>query len=542
MIHVLNINAYRAISSCSQIRLWSFAPNQRSQFQMSQSGVREWLRQVMRAYQSPDRSISDIEQVLHEHPGLGPKTDLYTQDDGRQLVLLCISGTIPIVFNGSVYNIPIALWLPPTYPSQPPFAHVLPTPTMVVKPSKHVDISGRIYHPFLAYWHLRPTSTIPQFVRVLIEIFSVEPPVYAKPSAASPNSGSMAMSISGESPLNNGSPSFLSPSSNSPSTRPVSFHSIPGAFPQSQPSSQPHGYGQQTSSGVYSSSPSSTHGYFVPHNGSPVIPPKRPAVTQSNTPQSQLAPYQYTMSSSTSHSSTLSSNAQAHSLSQPNTTPMVLQPPTDTSGGPTTLNAPSLAHRMSFPPFGPSGLTQQPLKPSFTGHVVPDAAARELHSRRTLLRSKLTERLTQIDQSISYDIERLLGLSKTLTENEHRVLTSMDLLRDVERKLQENCRVLQAQILGVETRLGELKSMPDIEVDTYLVGKTVMENQAFELVAGDHALDDVIYHLTQGFGGPNRSVDLTGYLKSVRLLAREQFMKRALFKKVMAQIARYQTV
>ncbi|KAJ1342770.1 hypothetical protein BSLG_002674 [Batrachochytrium salamandrivorans] len=369
MIHVLNINAYRAISSCSQIRLWSFAPNQRSQFQMSQSGVREWLRQVMRAYQSPDRSISDIEQVLHEHPGLGPKTDLYrrntvllelristthilacyitadsilgtfwelsAQDDGRQLVLLCISGTIPIVFNGSVYNIPIALWLPPTYPSQPPFAHVLPTPTMVVKPSKHVDISGRIYHPFLAYWHLRPTTLSVNHTAVCACInrdFSVEPPVYAKPSAASPNSGSMAMSISGESPLNNGSPSFLSPSSNSPSTRPVSFHSIPGAFPQSQPSSQPHGYGQQTSSGVYSSSPSSTHGYFVPHNGSPVIPPKRPAVTQSNTPQSQLAPYQYTMSSSTSHSSTLSSNAQAHSLSQPNTTPMVLQPPTDTSG------------------------------------------------------------------------------------------------------------------------------------------------------------------------------------------------------------------
>ena len=32
------------------------------------------------------------------------------------------------------------------------YFQVVPTAKMVVTPGKHVDVNGRIYHPYLAYW------------------------------------------------------------------------------------------------------------------------------------------------------------------------------------------------------------------------------------------------------------------------------------------------------------------------------------------------------------------------------------------------------
>jgi len=48
-------------------------------------------------------------------------------DNGRHSLLLQLSGTIPIYYKGSQYNIPVVIWLLETYPAIPPKCYVTPT-------------------------------------------------------------------------------------------------------------------------------------------------------------------------------------------------------------------------------------------------------------------------------------------------------------------------------------------------------------------------------------------------------------------------------
>jgi ESCRT-I complex subunit TSG101 len=66
--------------------------------------------------------------------------------------MLCLIGTIPVGFKGATYNIPIKLWIPHRYPYQAPMMFVAPTANMVIKPNKHVDLQGQVYHPYLTAW------------------------------------------------------------------------------------------------------------------------------------------------------------------------------------------------------------------------------------------------------------------------------------------------------------------------------------------------------------------------------------------------------
>jgi len=53
---------------------------------------------------------------------------------------------------GRTYNIPVCLWLLDTHPYNPPMIYVKPTANMQIKPGRHVDMSGRIYLPYLHEW------------------------------------------------------------------------------------------------------------------------------------------------------------------------------------------------------------------------------------------------------------------------------------------------------------------------------------------------------------------------------------------------------
>ncbi|KAG0299482.1 hypothetical protein BGZ98_010020 [Dissophora globulifera] len=99
-------------------------------------------------------------------------------DNGRSQLLLSLIGTIPIVYQSATYNIPVAFWLPTTYPTVAPIVFVTPTALMLVKAGKYVDISGKCYHPYLAYWS--NDSNLVELIGFLQSVFSQEPPVYAK--------------------------------------------------------------------------------------------------------------------------------------------------------------------------------------------------------------------------------------------------------------------------------------------------------------------------------------------------------------------------
>jgi hypothetical protein len=83
-------------------------------------------------------------------------------DDGRQQLLLCLHGLIPISYRGANYHIPIAVWLARDYPREPPIAYVVPTRDMLVRPGPHVEPSGRCSVAYSQNWERKPeVSTLP---------------------------------------------------------------------------------------------------------------------------------------------------------------------------------------------------------------------------------------------------------------------------------------------------------------------------------------------------------------------------------------------
>ena len=65
---------------------------------------------------------------------------------------------------GVKYNIPVQVWLPEAYARQPPIMYVVPTSTMIIKPShSFVDASGVVSSPLrpqLDVWQVRPARCL----------------------------------------------------------------------------------------------------------------------------------------------------------------------------------------------------------------------------------------------------------------------------------------------------------------------------------------------------------------------------------------------
>ncbi|CUS09235.1 unnamed protein product [Tuber aestivum] len=144
--------------------------------------VQQWLHRVIAPeYTDPQRAYNDVATALFNTPSLSPRTEVYTHEDGRPELLLHLHGTIPVLFRGASYNIPLTIWLPHTYPRQPPMAFVTPAKDMLIRPGNHVDPSGRCYHPYLANWiNYSDRSNIVDLCDVLRGVFGREPPVYSK--------------------------------------------------------------------------------------------------------------------------------------------------------------------------------------------------------------------------------------------------------------------------------------------------------------------------------------------------------------------------
>ncbi|XP_069821219.1 ubiquitin-conjugating enzyme E2 variant 3 isoform X2 [Dendropsophus ebraccatus] len=108
--------------------------------------------------------------------------DTYTFKDGSQKDLLNLSGTIPMKFQGSSYNIPICLWLLDSHPFAPPMCFLKPTQNMGIRVGKHIDSHGRIYLPYLQNWS-HPKSTILGLTKEMAATFEDELPLYSLSAA-----------------------------------------------------------------------------------------------------------------------------------------------------------------------------------------------------------------------------------------------------------------------------------------------------------------------------------------------------------------------
>jgi ESCRT-I complex subunit TSG101 len=96
------------------------------------------------------------------------------------------------------------------------------------------------------------------------------------------------------------------------------------------------------------------------------------------------------------------------------------------------------------------------------------------------------------------------------------------------------CRTVIAKlsdsVQSAERNLGELRRKGDPEVDELVCATTIVHNQLINLVAEDNAIEDTIYHLHRALNAGR--IDLERFLRTTRVLAEEQFLKRALIEKI----------
>ena len=140
-----------------------------------------YLEQILRNYRHHASEIgSQIRDVVQRYPDLRPKITNYRYADGEEETLVTMAGTIQVPYRGNTYNIPVAIYLPLTYPLSSPICFVKPTDDMLIKPSRIVDDTGMLYFSCLSEW--RPNRfKLKDLINHMVTAFSRTPPVFRKP-------------------------------------------------------------------------------------------------------------------------------------------------------------------------------------------------------------------------------------------------------------------------------------------------------------------------------------------------------------------------
>ncbi|XP_070620599.1 ubiquitin-conjugating enzyme E2 variant 3 [Erythrolamprus reginae] len=146
--------------------------------EFSEEKLRKWLSK----YKFRDLTIEELKHTNELYPNIRFTMSTYTFKDGSQKDLLNFVSTVPVKYKGSIYNIPICIWILDSYPFTPPICFLNPTANMGISVGKHVDVRGRIYLPYLQAWS-HPQSVITGLLKEMSIKFEEELPLYALSSS-----------------------------------------------------------------------------------------------------------------------------------------------------------------------------------------------------------------------------------------------------------------------------------------------------------------------------------------------------------------------
>ena len=132
-------------------------------------------------YEKTVEATFQIKELLHQLRSLMPKIDVYVDNDGSEVLLFKLYGTIPIIHRNREYNFPVAFWFPLNFPQCPPICLVTPVKNMNIKKKhKHVDSQGIIHHPYLHGWKENDNHRLVEFVTIICDLFGLDPPIFSK--------------------------------------------------------------------------------------------------------------------------------------------------------------------------------------------------------------------------------------------------------------------------------------------------------------------------------------------------------------------------
>ncbi|GAO47473.1 UEV-domain-containing protein [Saitoella complicata NRRL Y-17804] len=521
-----------------------------------------WLRQVVQPlYQDPQRTYADSAALLQKLRSPQPSTATFTFDNGHSALLLCLRGNLPISFRGGNYNIPVAVWLPQSYPREAPLVFVEPTAGMMVRRGNYVDGEGRVYHPCLAHWNASDpmASNLVETSKQLQEVFSKEPPVYVKPPPVpAPVQGQVQQpppsshASQPASPAAPGRPAPATPNQNANPPLPPKPGQLrsPAQSPQyphrAVPVPPPHTNGhtisppprpplppqiQSQRTGVdprYGHVPSPSydcterpqiqHAQTMPASYDTRPPPPIPPLlghTQGLHRHATMSGAGASLSYSTGvggrpnplqHQRPISIAAVPQTRPQPQ--PQPRPQPVDLLSSDDLIS--TMEERGVAPPPKPPNPEHAMLLQHITSKL--DMLARESYERtqRTLEEARVRR-------------EEMLEVEKAQREEKAEV-EHLDALAE------RNIAILRKSIAKAESITTTALSTPLPDPSALLTAPSVVHQQLYELAAEDAAISDTIYVLGRCLEGER--VGFEGFLREVRKLGREQFMRRALIGKI----------
>ncbi|KAL7752681.1 Suppressor protein stp22 of temperature-sensitive alpha-factor receptor and arginine permease [Sorochytrium milnesiophthora] len=170
--------------------------------------------------------------------------------------------------------------------------------------------------------------------------------------------------------------------------------------------------------------------------------------------------------------------------------------------------------------------SSQPLPPPL------DPAAMKLASIKASVHAKLQQKFERYSAEMSNSMQLLLNDNKMLNESDMAIANAQRTFVEEEIRLKRLIEDLQARIADVTKSVETLKTLPEVNVDEVYRAPIAPYNQLFDAVADDLAIDDAIYYLGKALD--KEHIDATAYMKArhIRALAKEQFLRRALIKKI----------
>ncbi|PKY00765.1 UEV-domain-containing protein [Aspergillus campestris IBT 28561] len=524
-----------------------------------------WLYSVLirdhydprQTYQDPNRTYYDVANVLAQYPSLSPRTDVYTFESGFSALLLQLSGTVPVTFRGTIYKFPISLWVPSTYPHEPPIVYVTPTQDMVVRVGQHVTLEGRVYHHYLAHWaDAWERSSLSDLLSILRDVFAKEPPVKYKQPIMPQRPPEHAQTPPPRPPL----PAELGPSTRSPPPSAPSPH-ITGQVPPPPPPKPGQVSAGQPSHGQQSAGPpvpplppkeggprssfqphAAAHNpepplQYAPQSGAPEVlsspyhapqyhaaqpagyPPQPPPHPSMRTPAAQLppqAPQQPYAPQGPPHPTTQPPSWHAPASFQPaqaSPHPMTHQPPPRPKAEtPDLLTSPFEVELPTITPSGPA----PPIPPNPEKDALLQAVSKTLAET-------LQANVTQSESAA----HSLLSQSQSLHAAVATLQTEASSLNALNSTLESNTSTLQQSLHRADAVIADAQPPP---IDDVLVAPTVVGKQLYDLVAEERGIHQAIYALQSALVKGVISVE--SWSRHTRGLSREAFLKRALIRKI----------